>query len=922
MISVIVYGRNDQHGYNAHRRVALSLNAMAEVLTQVDDEIIFVDYNSPRGMPTLPEAIEDTLTIRALNLLRIIRITPDIHDQVIGDRSTHPISEPHARNAAIRRAHPGNWILSTNTDMVFVTKAAPSLSDVVDGLEGYAYGLPRFEIPEWLWESVPRNDPKHMMALLQEWSGRIGLDEVTLGHEWILYDAPGDFQLLRRSLVEEIHGFDEQMIHGWHVDSNLWKRVYNSLGEIGSLYPQVAGYHANHNRTLTRWVSSQSSGNDVIRFVYGVRDTGVAAQAHTWGLADVELPEIRLTRADPLPWLGAASARAPGQRGPLVTSDSREARAVLGYDARHVLPFLLDPIISTTPRPAVGYVGINKSTKEMLAASLQALTPASALLTDDAALQRADLLVIDLGIDMSTGRGDVDRSEAERLMAMLAHAVPRLHARSPSPDFLLINGMSGVWSEWIDGLFRILYGTYHTRVQAAVMRQDAGVDQSNADMARMLLFLTRKPSLAEPSQTDGGVFDLGQPATIPGLLEGWNAVGRDGAVLDSHRATLRLHAALDSPPRRHAVLDITSWLPDAEARVDDIAVRIAIDDDVLLDGPIHPQNRRNAFHAVFDPPGGSEHVLTVETTTASGAPYEPSRHGGVQPWLRIERLRFLESPAGDEIAAPTEGADAGLLVPIGLGCRGERLLRGWWARSDSDGVWAIADGGVIEVPAALASGEVKIELLGHPDREGLPITVTATGASVVHTPADSIPIDRPQVIVATLPAPRAEGTVALTFTSPHAEAVGPEIVQVRGIGPATRAYAGGACLSLAQGSADLIGLRNGWHAAETMGVWSSEEEATIAFRAIGGLAAGSTLLIEGGVLDARRQKLGVNINGCESRVRRKRHGRLAVTVPKTVTPDEIVIMRLTVSALLTPSLDGTIDDPRMLGAMVTTVTLA
>ncbi len=33
VLSLIVYGRNDQHGDNSHRRVALSLNAMAEVLT-------------------------------------------------------------------------------------------------------------------------------------------------------------------------------------------------------------------------------------------------------------------------------------------------------------------------------------------------------------------------------------------------------------------------------------------------------------------------------------------------------------------------------------------------------------------------------------------------------------------------------------------------------------------------------------------------------------------------------------------------------------------------------------------------------------------------------------------------------------------------------------------------------------------------
>ena len=59
MLSVVVYGRNDSHGYNLHKRVALSLNCIAHVLDDPDDEIVFVDYNTPPEMPTFPEAICD-----------------------------------------------------------------------------------------------------------------------------------------------------------------------------------------------------------------------------------------------------------------------------------------------------------------------------------------------------------------------------------------------------------------------------------------------------------------------------------------------------------------------------------------------------------------------------------------------------------------------------------------------------------------------------------------------------------------------------------------------------------------------------------------------------------------------------------------------------------------------------------------------
>ena len=65
MFSVIIYGRNDSHGYNLHKRAAISFNALAEVMSDPDDEILFVDYNTPDDHPTFPEAIHDTLTDKA-----------------------------------------------------------------------------------------------------------------------------------------------------------------------------------------------------------------------------------------------------------------------------------------------------------------------------------------------------------------------------------------------------------------------------------------------------------------------------------------------------------------------------------------------------------------------------------------------------------------------------------------------------------------------------------------------------------------------------------------------------------------------------------------------------------------------------------------------------------------------------------------
>src|ERR1051325_320184 len=99
MISVILYGRNDSYGYNLHKRGAISFNCIAEVLTHPDDEIIFVDTNTPDDLPTFPEAVRDTLTPRAKKLLRVLRVRPASYERFKNGtrmRSEEQTSEPQS----------------------------------------------------------------------------------------------------------------------------------------------------------------------------------------------------------------------------------------------------------------------------------------------------------------------------------------------------------------------------------------------------------------------------------------------------------------------------------------------------------------------------------------------------------------------------------------------------------------------------------------------------------------------------------------------------------------------------------------------------------------------------------------------------------------------------------------------------------
>lgn len=361
MISVLLYGRNDNHGYNLHKRAAISINCIAEMLDRPDDEIIFVDYNTPDDLPSFVEAVQDTLTKRARDRLRVLRIRPAVHQRFDGKTQLVAL-ESISRNAAIRRSNPRNrWILSTNTDMIFVPREpGRSLSDIADALADGFYHLPRFDLPECLWESFDRLNPSGIIDELRNWGVRFHLNDVVYGDESILYDGPGDFQLALREDAFAIHGFHEQMLLGWHVDSNFAKRMRLLRGELSSALPFLYGYHCDHTRQATALHSHSRRRvvNDPEKFVYAVDRPEIVEQQHDWGLAGEEIEEIRLSETASASYLRTLEKILPPGAKPFSES-FYNARGWndLNYDPHHVLPYLCD-LFSTVPREwSVSYAG-------------------------------------------------------------------------------------------------------------------------------------------------------------------------------------------------------------------------------------------------------------------------------------------------------------------------------------------------------------------------------------------------------------------------------------------------------------------------------------------------------------------------------------------------------------------------------------
>lgn len=529
MISIIVYGRNDAHGYNLHRRVALSLNCLAEVLTDPGDEILFVDYGTPGELPTLVEALADTLTERCLDLLRVLRVPAALHTQRYGARTHLPLVEPVSRNTAARRADPANrWLLSTNTDMILLPLVDHSLSEICRDLPDGFYGLPRFELPEWLWEHLPRSDPVAALAEIERLGPGLRLDEPTLSHDWIRFDGPGDFQLILREDFVAIDGFDEEMLLGWHVDSNLSRRIFLRRGSIQSLEEHIAGYHCNHRRTPTIYHGVAQPANDLHRFVHSVDRAELPAQRETWGLADTELQEVEVRErmgSQVADTVLSAVAGGPASRTP---TDAREAKFALEYDSSHVLPFVADALIVSPPDARIAYIGANPVLERMLASLVAELELGGALATADLEDPRsvgeldqiADVFVIDLGVDTSLGDvslddlddvslGTADGSEFAQARAGLVRSFDafrrlvalermRLESGEHPRRFLLVNSSAVFWNAYVLAHLHCSHTTPYSRVRHATVKLQPNDDDDEATRAanvralRLIRWMTRR----------------------------------------------------------------------------------------------------------------------------------------------------------------------------------------------------------------------------------------------------------------------------------------------------------------------------------------------------------------------------------------------------------------------------------------------
>jgi hypothetical protein len=522
MISVVLYGRNDSYGYNLHKRAALSFNCIAELLTDPSDEILFVDYNTPDDYPTFPEAIQDTLTGRARNLLRILRVRPRIHERFKSATRLFAL-EPIARNVAVRRSEPSNrWILSTNTDMIFVPHRDLSLTDVASKLSAGFYHAPRIELPETLWESLDRKAAADVIETIRQWGRTLHLNEIVLGSKIIRYDGPGDFQLLLRDDLLKNHGFDERMLLGWHVDSNIAKRMFLKYEKVGDLGSEIFGYHCDHTRQVTPMHSHARLQNDSRHFVDNLNQIDIPEQARTWGCPDDLIEELRLTDDTPKVYVQALEqAIGAPLVAPKTVEYTGETYNKTDYDPPHLMPFLADMFASMSRDSNVAWYGLRAETmrlfaivweelgftgkiwidqefeyKHQLASAATLLVPRNLITTEAVAF------IFDFGglppqTNNTKPSKDVDFNLRQSLVRVVSDEHARVASGLPPRRIVAINAINNQYESFVCGLIAAAatpYATYMRHgfvlpeievVKAELKRRMSELNELNAQLVAL-----------------------------------------------------------------------------------------------------------------------------------------------------------------------------------------------------------------------------------------------------------------------------------------------------------------------------------------------------------------------------------------------------------------------------------------------------
>ena len=261
------------------------------------------------------------------------------------------------------------------------------LSEILGALPDGFYQVPRFELPEMLWEAAfDRRDPVGNLEKLRTWSMQFHLNQVVHNFMPMRYDALGDFQAALREDMFAIHGFDEKMLLGWHCDSNLAARLALYRGTVDTLIDKVFGYHCDHTRVAAvNNKGRRTKMNDHERYIWDISSPYLPHQAESWGWPDLEIEEIRLDRDTAYERFvtGISAAMEPATEPYRTTNLEWHLFEDLSYDLLHTLPFVCDQVLTYPRNTQLMFVGARPELLRRFAVAWKAMGFVGTLLVPD-----------------------------------------------------------------------------------------------------------------------------------------------------------------------------------------------------------------------------------------------------------------------------------------------------------------------------------------------------------------------------------------------------------------------------------------------------------------------------------------------------------------------------------------------------------
>lgn len=269
--SVILSSRNDNYGGNLYRRTTMALISLIEN----HDEVVFVDWKTKNGDGVISNIKNNLPHTKKLKYIQVPK-------QFLSEKYPHLVNytmiESISRNIALRRTE-NDYLISTNIDIV----TTPLEDSILQ--EDKFYTVARRDIEETLHLSFNDYESLYNHLLTNRDSFRTKETIEDESDRWSLIRCCGDYQIGHKNVWNQIKGFEESVLFGCGIDTNVMKKA-SSYSTIEVLDHYI--FHLNHGKSADRdedeSIPPMSDQNSIIK------DFTETTNSENWGMYNEDLP--------------------------------------------------------------------------------------------------------------------------------------------------------------------------------------------------------------------------------------------------------------------------------------------------------------------------------------------------------------------------------------------------------------------------------------------------------------------------------------------------------------------------------------------------------------------------------------------------------------------------------------------------------